>query len=152
MANAAGYRLRISHNPYFSSLLLDRKMEAPSVVVTGLPVGAYYWSIESYDAAGKESVESEKNRFTIVVKAKEKIDLSLDMDPLIQHGHVIEVTGKTEAGARVMVNGREVPLVSDDGTFHYFTPPLPNGENLITVTAQNSKGGVNTHQEKVVIQ
>jgi hypothetical protein len=29
---------------------------------------------------------------------------------------------------------------------------LPNGENLITVTAQNSQGGVNTRQEKVVIQ
>jgi len=152
MANAAEYRLRISHNPYFSSLLLDRKVETPSVVVTGLPVGAYYWSIQSYDAAGKESVESEKNRFTIIVKTKEKIELSLEIDPLVQHGHVIEVTGKTEVGARVMVNGREVPIVSDDGTFHYFTPPLANGENLITVTAQNSKGGVNTHQEKVVIQ
>jgi hypothetical protein len=133
-------------------LLLDRKVETPSVVVTGLPVGAYYWSIQSYDGAGKESVESEKNRFTIVVKTKEKINLSLDIDPFIQHGHVIEVTGKTEAGARVMVNGREVPIVGDDGTFHYFTPPLPNGENLITVTAQNSQGGVNTRQEKVVIQ
>ena len=152
MPNAAGYRLRISHNPYFSSLLLDRKVDTPSVVVTGLPVGAYYWSIQSYDAAGKQSVESEKNRFTIIVKAQEKIELSLDLDPFVQHGHVIEVTGKTEAGARVMVNGREVPVVGDDGTFHYFTPPLPNGENLITVTAQNSKGGVNTHQEKVVIQ
>jgi hypothetical protein len=152
MANAAGYRLRISHNPYFSSLLMDRKVDAASVVVTGLPVGAYYWSIQSYDAAGKESVESEKNRFTIVAKTKEKIDLALDLDPFIQHGHVIEVTGKTEAGARVMVNGKEVPLVNDDGTFHYFTPPLPNGENLVTVTAQNAKGGVNTHQEKVVIQ
>jgi hypothetical protein len=152
MANAAGYRLRISHNPYFSSLLMDRKMETSSVVVTGLPVGAYYWSIQSYDAAGKGSVESEKNRFTIVVRSKEKIDLALDIDPLTQHGHVIEVTGKTEVGARVMVNGREVPIVGDDGTFHYFTPPLPNGENLITVTAQNSKGGVNTHQEKLVIQ
>jgi len=65
---------------------------------------------------------------------------------------VIEVMGKTEVGARVMVNGREVPLVSDDGTFHYFTPPLPNGENVITVTAQNVNGGVNTRQEKVVIQ
>jgi hypothetical protein len=152
MANAAGYRLRISHNPYFSSVLLDRKVETASVVVTGLPVGAYYWSIQSYDAAGKESVESEKNRFTVVVKAKEKINLALDLDPLVQHGHVIEVTGKTEAGARVMVNGKEVPIVGDDGTFHYFTPPLPNGENLVTVTAQNAKGGVNTHQEKVVIQ
>ena len=152
MPNAAGYRLRISHNPYFSSLLLDRKVEAASVVVTGLPTGAYYWSIQSYDGTGKESVESEKNRFTIVVKTKEKIDLALDLDPFIQHGHVIEVTGKTEAGARVMVNGREVPMVGDDGTFHYFTPPLANGENLITVTAQNAKGGVNTRQEKVVIQ
>jgi FecR protein len=152
MANAAGYRLRISHNPYFSSLLLDRKVETPSVVVTGLPVGAYYWSIQSYNAAGKASVESEKNRFTLIVKAKEKIELALDIDPLVQHGHVIEVTGKTEAGARVMVNGREVPIVGDDGTFHYFTPPLANGETLLTVTAQNSKGGVNTHREKVVIQ
>ncbi len=152
MSNAAGYRLRISHNPYFSSLLLDRKVETTSVVVTGLPVGAYYWSIQSYDAGGKESVESEKNRFTIVIKAAEKIELSLDIDPLIQHGHVIEVTGKTEAGARVMVNGREVPIVGDDGGFHYFTPPLPNGENVITITAQNAKGGVNTRQEKVVIQ
>jgi hypothetical protein len=152
MANAAGYRLRISHNPYFSSLLLDRKVETPSVVVTGLPVGAYYWSIQSYDAVGRESVESEKNRFTVIVRTKEKIELSLEIDPLVQHGHVIEVTGKTEAAARVMVNGKEVPIVGDDGTFHYFTPPLPNGENLITVTAQNAKGGVNTHQEKVVIQ
>lgn len=152
MSNAAGYRLRISHNPYFSSLLMDRKVETASVVVTGLPVGAYYWSIQSYDGAGKESVESEKNRFTIVAKAKEKTELSLELDPFIQHGHVIEVTGKTEEGARVMVNGREVPIVSDDGSFHYFTPPLPNGENVITVTAQNLKGGVNTRQEKVVIQ
>ena len=97
-------------------------------------------------------MESEKNRFTIIVKAKEKIELSLEIDPLVQHGHVIEVTGKTETGARVMVNGREVPIVGDDGGFHYFTPPLPNGENLITVTAQNAQGGVNTRQEKVVIQ
>jgi hypothetical protein len=152
MANAAGYRLRISHNPYFSSLLMDRKVDTPSVVVTGLPVGAYYWSIQSFDGVGKESVESEKNRFTIIVKGKEKIELALDLDPFIQHGHVIEVTGKTEAGARVMVNGKEVPIVGDDGTFHYFTPPLANGESLITVTAQNAKGGVKTRQEKVVLQ
>lgn len=152
MPNAAGYRLRIAHNPYFSSLLLDRKVETASVVVTGLPLGPYYWSIQSYDPSGKESVESEKNRFTIIAKTKEKIEMPLELDPFVQHGHVIEVRGRTEVGARVMVNGREVPIVGDDGTFHYFTPPLPNGESLITVTAQNLKGGVNTRQAKVVIQ
>ncbi|MBV9574221.1 MAG: hypothetical protein JOY93_09215, partial [Acidobacteriales bacterium] len=69
-----------------------------------------------------------------------------------QHGHVIEVAGKTEAGARVMVNGREVPVVAADGSFHYFTPPFPTGESVITITAQNAKGGVNTLQKKVAIQ
>ncbi len=152
VANAVGYRLRIAHNPYFSSLLLDRKVDTASVTVTGMPIGAYYWSIQSSDASGRESVESEKNRFTIIAKSKEKVELPLDIDPFVQHGHVIEVTGKTEAGARVMVNGKEVPMVSDDGSFHFFTPPLANGENVITVTAQNSKGGVKTRQAKVIIQ
>ena len=150
--SAAGYRLRVAHNPYFTSLLLDRKVDTASVTVTGLPLGAYYWSIQSFDASGHESVESEKNRFTIIAKTKEKVDLALDVNPLVQHGHMIEVTGKTEVGARVTINGREVPMVSEDGTFHYFTPPLPVGENLITVTSQNTKGGVNTRQARVVIQ
>jgi hypothetical protein len=50
------------------------------------------------------------------------------------------------------VNGREVPVISTDGSFHYFTPALPLGESTITITAQNAKGGVNTLQKKIVIQ
>ena len=152
MANAAGYRLRISLNPYFSSTIVDKAVSTADVTVTGLGLGAYYWMVQSLDTNGKESVESEKNRFTIIPKGKDEVAIDLEIDPLIQHGHVIEVTGKTETGARVMVNGREVPIVTSDGTFHYFTPPLPAGESTITVTAQNAKGGVNTKQQKVVIQ
>ena len=51
-----------------------------------------------------------------------------------------------------MVNGREVPLVAQDGSFRFFTHAMPNGENLITITAQNARGGVNTKQQRVVIQ
>jgi hypothetical protein len=152
MANAVGYRLRISRNPYFSSTLVDRKVETPDVLVTGMEEGAYYWVVQSFDAAGKVSAESEKNRFTIIPKGKDTAMINLELDPLVQHGHVIELIGKTEVGARVMVNGREVPVIAADGTFHYFTPPLPAGLSVITITAQNSKGGVNTTQKKVVIQ
>jgi hypothetical protein len=152
MANAKSYRLRISRNPYFSSTIVDRKVNTADVLVSGLEQGAYYWVVQSQDAVGKESVESEKNRFTIIPKGSDTAAINLDLDPLIQHGHVIELTGKTEAGARVMVNGREVPVVGTDGAFHYFTPPLSTGESTITITAQNAKGGVNTLQKKVVIQ
>lgn len=152
MPNAVAYRLRISKNPFFSSIVVDHKVKTPAANVSGLEVGAYYWMIQSYDSEGKASVESEKNRFTLIPKGKDTEVISLDIDPFIQHGHVIELTGKTEAGARVMVNGREVPVVANDGAFHFFTSPLPVGENVITITAQNAKGGVNTLQKKVVIQ
>jgi hypothetical protein len=152
MANAVGYRLQISRNPYFSSTLVDKRVNTADVTVTSLGEGAYYWMVQSYEASGKESVESEKNRFTIIPKGKQMEAIDLELDPFIQHGHVIEVTGKTQIGARVMVNGREVPMVSTDGTFHYFTPPLVTGEAVITVTAQTAQGGVNTQQKKIIIQ
>ncbi len=152
MANAVGYRLRLSRNPYFSSTLVDKKVNTAAVTVTNLGEGAYYWMVQSYDGTGKESVESEKNRFTIIPKGKETEAIELELDPFIQHGHVIEVTGKTQNGARVMVNGSEVPMVGSDGGFHYFTPPLPTGEAVITVTAQTTQGGVNTQQKKILIQ
>ena len=152
MANAVGYRLRISHNPYFSSTIVDRRVSTADVIVSGLGEGAYYWLVQSYDTNDKESVESQKNRFTIIPKGQNTTAINLELDPFMQHGHVIELTGKTEVGARVMVNGREVPVVGADGSFHYFMPPLPPGESLVTITAQNAKGGVNTVQKKIVIQ
>ena len=114
--------------------------------------GAYYWEVQSIDKSGRESMESEKNRFTIIRKGPENTSIALELSPFIQHGHVLEIKGKTEPTARVMVNGQEVPVVGNDGGFQFFTAPLPAGENIITVTAQNSKGGVRTMQERVVIQ
>jgi hypothetical protein len=146
------YHFRLSRNPYFSDVILDREMDTTNLSVTGLAQGAYYWEVQAVDEDGKQSVESEKNRFTIVPKSSSKVTLTLDLKDFAQHGRVIEVLGNTEPGARVMVNGQEVPVVGADGSFHYFTPPLPQGENVITITAQNAKGGVNTKQHTVVIQ
>jgi hypothetical protein len=152
MANAIGYRLRISRNPYFSSTLVDKKVNTAAVTVTNLGEGVYYWMVQSYDSAGKESVESERNRFNIISTGRAAEVIDLELDPFIQHGHVIEITGKTQTGARVMVNGSEVPMIGSDGSFHYFTPPMPAGEAVITVTAQTAQGGVNTQQKKIIIQ
>jgi hypothetical protein len=146
------YHVRLARNPYFSSAVFDRVVHGTEVQVTGLGEGAYYWVVQSVAAGGKESVESEKNRFTVMPKGKQEVSLALELQPFVQHGHVIEVQGKTEPAARVMVNGEEVPIVSNDGNFHYFTPPLPQGESVITITAQNARGGVNTQQKRVLIQ
>jgi FecR protein len=150
--NTSEYRLRISRNPYFSSTVADRRVPTAAANINGLAEGAYYWEVQSIDKSGRESVESEKNRFTIIRKGPENASIALELLPFVQHGHVLEIKGKTEPTARVMVNGQEVPVIGGDGGFQFFTAPLPTGENVITVTAQNSKGGVRTEQKKIVIQ
>jgi hypothetical protein len=149
--NTRGYRLRISRNPYFSSTVLDKVVPDTQMKIPGLKEGGYYWVITSLDNSGRESVESERNQFTVLGRNAESTVLALDLEPLVQHGHIIEVKGRTEPSARVMVNGREAPMLNGDGTFQFFTTPLPHGENIITVTAQNAKGAVKTEQKKVVI-
>ncbi|PYY03479.1 MAG: hypothetical protein DMG64_07670 [Acidobacteria bacterium] len=151
MQNTRAYHLRLSRNPYFTQLVQDKTVNVPQFKLSGLAEGAYYWTVQSMDAQGKESVESEHNKFTIIAQSG-NTGLALELDPLVQHGHVIEVRGKTDPSARVMVNGEEVPVVGGDGTFRYYTPPLPVGESVITVTAQNTKGGVSTQTKKIVVQ
>ena len=151
MPNVRAYHIRVSKNPYFTQLAEDRTVPLSELKLAPLPEGAYYWAVQSIDQQGKESVESEHNKFTIIAKSAAST-LALTLDPFVQHGHVIEVRGKTDPAARVMVNGDEVPVIGSDGSFRYYTPPLSSGENSITVTAQNAKGGVSTQTQKIVIQ
>ena len=146
------YRLKISKNQYFSSLVLNQLVDSPQIQLNGLQEGIYYWVVQSIGEGGKESVDSDKNRFTVIPKGEDKVNITLELEPLIQHGHLIEIRGKTEPNARVMVNGQEVVAIGGDGNFHHFTSPLPTGLNILTITAQNRKGGVNTKTQQVVIQ
>ena len=147
--NVQEYHIRINRNPSFVGTGVDDTKAATQVLVTNLQEGTYYWQVRSIGQNGKESIESETYRFTIVPKGSGT--LSLELGDFVQMGHVIEVQGHTEPNARVMVNGQEA-VVASDGAFHHFTNPLPTGENLITVTAQNAKGGVHTETRPVVIQ
>lgn len=147
--NVKEYHIKLSRTPSFADLIVQPKVSATQVVVTNLQEGTYYWQASSIGPDGKESVESEVDRFSIVPKGTGS--LALELGDFVQHGHVIEVKGHTEPNARVMVNGAEA-VVESDGAFHHFTNPLPTGENLITITAQDAKGGVNTVTRPVVIQ
>jgi len=147
--NVREYHLRISKSASFAGpLVVDDRKPATQVVVTNLPEGIYYWQVASIGQDGKQSIESEISKFTVAPKGNGSLALELDY---VQLGHVIEIKGKTEPNARVMVNGQDA-VVNGDGTFHHFTNPLPTGENMITVTAQDAKGGVSTATKQVLIQ
>ncbi len=132
--------------------VLSQVVDTTQIKLNGLREGSYYWEVQSVGENGKESVASDKNRVTVIPKGADNVNITLELEPMIQHGHVIEIRGKTEPNARVMVNGQEVAVIASDGKFYHFTNPLPTGMNVITITAQNRKGGVNTKTQPVVIQ
>ena len=152
MDNVKEYHLKVSKNPYFSSLLVDTTISTSQVQLVGFTEGAYYWEVQSIGEDAKISIESEKNRFTIIPKGEDRVGTVLELVPFVQHGHIIEVRGRTESLARVMVNDQQVAVVNRDGTFIHFTAPLPTGLNVITITAQNAKGGIKSQTQNVVIQ
>ncbi|OFV93721.1 MAG: hypothetical protein A3F68_11395 [Acidobacteria bacterium RIFCSPLOWO2_12_FULL_54_10] len=152
VSNADSYRLLISRSPIFATVLLDRRMQTTSVRIPSLVPGDYYWSVSSVDTKRKESQESEPNQFSVVRQENEG-ELLLVAERYVQHGKVIEVIGRTEPGATVMVNNQQVFNVAPDGSFKHFTPPLPNsGQNLITITAQNRQGKVATLRKTIVVE
>src|SRR5262249_8168114 len=111
------YHLSISRNQFFSpvSTIFDKNVNGSQVVLKDLANGSYWWEVRSIGENGKESVESPRSRFTLVPKGADSSSIALELSDLVQNGHSIMVKGRTEAGARVMVNGQEA-VVKTDGT------------------------------------
>ncbi|MBI4463557.1 MAG: hypothetical protein HY647_02530 [Acidobacteria bacterium] len=149
---AKSYRLRISTSPIFSTLTYDRRASSSTVKVSGLPEGTYYWAVSSLDEKNEESQTSDANKFTLLRKLPED-EILLEVDNLSQYGNQIQIVGRTEPGARVIVNDEPVFAVEPDGTFKHFTQPFASkGANQITITAQNAKGQIATRRKTVYIQ
>ncbi len=149
---ARGYHIKISHNQFLKGgLLADEKNWPHTEYVKNLEPGDYYWAVQSVGENGHESLASPINFVRVVQKGDTGATIVLEVDSLIQHGKIFEIRGHTEPGARVMVNGQEA-LVGPEGKFSHFTNSLPLGENLITITAQNTKGGYNIVPKTVNIQ
>lgn len=146
------YRLRISTSPIFTTLVYDRRLQSTSIRMPSFKVGDYYWSVATLGAGLKENQPSDANKFS-VIKQETQGEILLMVDKYVQHGKVIEIIGRTEPGATVLVNNESVFNVGSDGTFKHFTAPLRNtGPNQVTITAQNSKGKVATIRKTITIQ
>ena len=147
----ASCRLRISTSPLFSDLAYNRRFRSTSVRVPALKEGDYYWTVASIERQ-RGSEPSETCRFS-VIRQDNAGEILLMVERYIQHGKVIEIVGRTEPGATVLVDNQPVFTVDPDGSFQHFTSPLPNtGSNRITITARNSEGKVAILQKTITIQ
>jgi hypothetical protein len=147
---AVSYDLRISSNTMFTQVAKEQTVAGLSVDVTGLEPGDYFWSVTATDAQKRESAPSEPFKFTLVTQGKGE-DMLLSVDSTELHGNVVELIGRADPGAALLVNGESVADIQPDGKFRYFTQPLSRGSHEIVVVGQNRRGGSNVKHVTIVI-
>jgi hypothetical protein len=149
-ATAKTYDFQASTTTAFNHIVMERKTAATSVDVSGLDPGDYFWRVRAIDDKDNVSDASESYKFTLVTQGKEQ-DMLLEVDSTELQGSVVEVIGRTEPGAALIINGAAVADIKSDGHFRYFTDPMTRGSHTIVITGQNRRGGTAIKRVDVVI-
>jgi hypothetical protein len=147
---AVGYQLRLSATSMFTKVLAERRTTGKSVEVSGLDSGEYFWNVIAIDAAKHLSEPSDTYKFTLVAQGKSE-EMLLEVDGTQLHGNVVEITGRTEPGAALIVNGQQVANIKADGRFQHFTEPMARGSQTIVISGQNRRGGTAIKRVPIVI-
>jgi FecR protein len=149
--DAVAYTLRISTTTMFTKLLREVKnISGTSADVSGLDAGDYYWDVIAVDAKKQTSEPSAAFKFALFAQGKAQ-DMALEITGWQLHGRVVEIYGRTEPGAVLIVNAQPVANIAPDGNFRYFTEALEPGEHTIVIIGQNRRGGTATRQVTIVV-
>ena len=152
VAEAVSYTLRVSATAMFTKTVKEAKVAGTSVEISGFDPGDYFWNVVAVDAKKRSSEVGSPFKFTLVAQGKSQ-EMVLEIEGTQLHGHVVEIIGRTEPGAALIVNGLPVPNVNigPDGRFRHFSEPLEPGQHTIVVIGQNRRGGTAKQQVSIVI-
>jgi len=150
VSDAVSYELRISTTSMFSRIVEDRKLTGTAVDLTGLDAGDYFWDVLATDVQKRVSAPSDTFKFTLATQGKGQ-EMLLEVASPELHGNVVEISGRTEAGAALIINGEPVADIRPDGSFKYFTSSLSRGSQTVVITGQNRRGGTAIKRVEIVI-
>jgi hypothetical protein len=148
--DAVHYTLRVSATSMFVHMLAEKKVTGTTTEVSGLGAGDYFWMVTATDAQNRTSEASDIFKFTLAAQGRGE-EMLLEVEGTQLHGSVVEITGRTEPGATLLVNGQSVASVDKDGHFQYFTPPMTRGSQTIVIIGQNRRGGTAIKKVPIVV-
>lgn len=140
VSGAVSYTLRVSRTTMFTQIVAEKKTSTNSTDVSGLDAGDYFWHVIATDTQRRISEPSETFKFSLITQGKAE-QMLLEVESTQLYGNQVEIVGRTEPGATIIINGQQVTNIQPDGRFRYFTPPLPRGSTKITIVGSNRRGG-----------
>jgi hypothetical protein len=134
----------------FTKTVKEAPTKGTGVDITGLDPGDYFWNVTATDGKKQTSEVSEIFKFTLVAQGKSQ-DMVLEITSKQVVGHSVEIVGRTEPGAALIVNGQSVPNIAPDGNFRHFTEQLAPGQHTISIIGSNRRGGTAMKQVSIVV-
>lgn len=144
------YVFQVSATTMFNRIVIEKKTAATSMDITGLDPGDYFWRVHAIDEKNSVSDASEPYKFTLATQGKAQ-EMLLEVDATQLQGSVVEVIGRTEPGAALIINGEQVADIQGNGHFRYFSRPMARGSHTIVITGQNRRGGTAIKRVDVMI-
>ncbi len=141
---ASSYRVQVSDRHHFAQAMRNEgPLEGTGYEFAGLAPGTYYWRVAAIDSKGHDGQWSETRAFRLL--GSEFRDVSdrqappLDVHEILVVGTNAIVSGRTEPGSQVWIDGERVD-VEDDGKFTWLVRLREYGKNKISFLAQDAAG------------
>lgn len=156
--DAARYRLQISRSRLFvpDSILSVDDRPRPEAIVTATEEGAFYWRVATIGRGNVLSEWSPTRRFKVLAGGQrsggpDTVPPELVLSRPQVNGTLVILTGRSEPGASVAVNG-EPADVDASGAFKKVISFQREGVNVLTVRAVDGAGNETLRRETVLIE
>jgi hypothetical protein len=153
VTGAARYALNVSENRLFVSNLIDKDdLVNPGARLGIRGEGLFYWQVAAVDAEGVRGPWSEPRAFRIQRRQgndrEDNTPPPLELDSVQTYGSLLVVSGRTEPGAKLAVNGEKADL-GGDGRFTKTLQMTQEGFVFVEVVATDGRGNASRQERRV---
>jgi hypothetical protein len=151
VGGARSYRVVVDTSTAFVGPSLDRRVDqGTQLELRGLEAGTYYWKVAAVDASGVEGGFTSPWCFSLV-KAQSGLlkPPQLVLEVIELRGTQLHVTGRTEPGTNVTINGERIPI-QRDGSFNEHVA-LGRAATSVSIRATGANGAVTEQQLPIVV-
>lgn len=156
---ASRYALQVSRNHLFVDNVIDAENRTRTRATLGVRgEGSFQWRVAAFGPGGLQGPWSEVRKFRVASAARgaagDKPNTNppeLELDDIKTYGSIFMVSGRSEPGVAVEVNGEQVKTNSD-GSFTKTVQLTKEGPNIIEVRARNTGGAETVRRKRVFVE
>ncbi|MDX1382140.1 MAG: hypothetical protein R3190_00785 [Thermoanaerobaculia bacterium] len=150
-----GYRLQVSRNRLFGEHVIDERRSKTSATLGVNSEGNFFWRVAAYGEDGVLGPWSTLRKFRVMsldgISWTDTVPPEIDVSRVNVNGNIVILSGKTEPGVKLEIEGQRTP-VDADGTFTMSVTPRDEGEVTLLISAVDASGNRTEVRRQVYIE